>query len=325
VEISYFILAEIQKYKNAKKVTIAEASKKIHIRASTEELPPLSVDDTDEYNFRASKTVRKGFLQSKQGTIIIESAQPSSLPLPPLDSTPASTPSTHLRLCLRFDPACENVLPPKLVNVSSKLRVNTFWSTVARKEAARKVKHPWSNITSDSITETLNMSCLSTSGVEWVQRRARDSTFTLGEEFPAPSEAYKDSKFFTAYILVPLSLPSCHAASLPPTFHSCLVSRTYSIQVSLSLSSTRMPISLNIPVQISAPPSSSLVDREQQEALAAVAAMEADEQFEPEIRGPGWMRSDTMGSMVSMSSPPAYEHTFTSGFARANTNGSIMT
>jgi hypothetical protein len=327
VEISYSIVAVLQKWKKDRKVSIVDTSKKIHIRPSTEELPPISVDDTDDFNFRATKVVRKGFFHSKQGTLVIETSQPNAFSLAPLDCSEPPIPNTHLRLCLRFDPACDKVTPPTLASVASKLHINTFWATTARKDMARKVKHPWMDLTSDSLTETLGLGSYSTSGVEWVARRERDSTCSMGEEFPAPSAGYNDGKFFTAKMLIPLSLPSCNAKSLVPTFHSCLVSRTYSIQLSVSLSSTSLPVTINVPVQISASPSASLVDRDQQEALAAVAALEADDQFDADILGPGWMmrRAATMDSMASTTSPPAYENLFSGGFARVRTNGSVLT
>ncbi|KAK3056850.1 hypothetical protein LTR53_020465, partial [Teratosphaeriaceae sp. CCFEE 6253] len=80
---------------------------------------------------RKVKTVRKGVLKGKLGTLVMEAAQPQSLRLRS-ESNPECRTTTMATVMLRFDPTDESATPPKLDSLSSKLKVATFFASTAR-------------------------------------------------------------------------------------------------------------------------------------------------------------------------------------------------
>ncbi|KAI7624167.1 hypothetical protein KC346_g2340 [Hortaea werneckii] len=101
--------------------------------------------------------------------------------------------------------------------------------------------------------------------VEWTKRQAekpadpnarRDSATSFSgvsiDNTPQPSDQYKGKTYYTARLLVPITLPN-HKAFVP-TFHSCLVSRQYALKLDLSISGTggiAPSLDLKLPIQIS--------------------------------------------------------------------------
>jgi hypothetical protein len=320
VKISYSIKASILHQKNGEKTTtVAESLQKIRIRPSSEELPPLEIYEKDEtYVLRNTKTLRKGLLKGKLGTLVMEAAQPSSFRLPALNTSEEhDNCSTLLRLRLRFDPASPTSSPPSLSTLTTKLRVSTHYATTARNHYAHPKKHSWMDMTADNITEHLSLSSLAVGSVEWTAHKANhrmsmssvESASSVEEV--APSETFKDhSCYYTANVFVPLTLPS--NKNLVPTFHSCLVSRVYAINVALGLDkgATRS-ICLKVPVQVSATPSNASQEHQRLDQLTEQALRDVEAVFEPRILGPNpeflpVVRSSTMTSIMGM--PPGYEY-----------------
>jgi Bul1-like protein/arrestin (S-antigen)-like protein len=297
VKISYHVRARLVRGKgNAQKmVTLVETARKIRIRPAAEEQPPVNVDDFDEkhseYCLRKTKTLRKGLLKGKLGTLVMEAAQPSSFRLAALGSSEDA--STYLRLRLRFDPASPTSSPPRLAGLTTKLRVNTYWATTARNHLARVSRQPWADLTADSLSDTLPLSNLAVGAVEWEAHKpirsasalsvdSQSSSDSLNEQdVVAPSENYKDgSVFYTANVLVPMTLPTNKA--LIPSFHSCLVSRTYGLHVALGVEKgASRSLMIKVPVQVSASPSPASEERTRLAAVAVQAAMDTEEAFEP--------------------------------------------
>jgi len=86
----------------------------------------------------------------------------------------------------------------------------------------------------------------------------RDSTVSIEEKrwIPGPSSTYTPgTAFWTARMPLPIRLPT-KKHSFVPTFHSCLISRTYTLALSLSLQTAGLggSIDLRVPMQISAAP-----------------------------------------------------------------------
>ncbi|KAF2139847.1 uncharacterized protein K452DRAFT_310226 [Aplosporella prunicola CBS 121167] len=102
---------------------------------------------------------------------------------------------------------------------------------------------------------------------------------------PSPSKTHlsptpNSNHYYTATLLIPLTLPS--SRSFVPTFHSCLISRTYRLDLSLSLpgATSVLPasaVTVKLPVQVSAAGSVAGVaeaERRRSSAAAGVAAGE---------------------------------------------------
>lgn len=113
--------------------------------------------------------------------------------------------------------------------------------------------------------------------------------------------------FYTASVVIPITIPS--SKRLVPTFHSCLISRVYGLELNVSYntgSSTKSLLghtaSLRVPIQVTSPaedrsfkyensPSSSLAD--------------ADTEVETDEDVNGFFSSGRI-SQMQMQPPPAY-------------------
>ncbi|KAI7169223.1 hypothetical protein KC324_g11380 [Hortaea werneckii] len=165
---------------------------------------------------------------------------------------------------LRFDPADEHAQPPRLNCMNSKLKAVTFFASSARQSFPTKNASSL-DLSQGIHTEQLQLSSRCMANVEWTKRQAekpadtttarRDSatSFSGGiDNTPQPSEQYKGKSYYTARLLVPLTLPNNKA--FVPTFHSCLVSRQYALKLDLSISGTggiAPSLDLKLPIQIS--------------------------------------------------------------------------
>ncbi|KAF2454708.1 hypothetical protein BDY21DRAFT_290868 [Lineolata rhizophorae] len=322
--ITYAVHAEITRVRfDSVETIVAEKSRKVRIKPAFDELPPLSVDggpDQPEYRLRQVKTIRKGVFKGKLGRLVMEATQPPCLRLPALapDVDPRGVNiSTMARVALRFDPARDDEQPPKLSQLSSKLKVQTFFSTTPRRNfpaqantlldmhlgafsetvtlASRCVgATPWERHERDPGSGSFSSSsrCASTasSTSELLDRRdssasaqtgsASSSSSSSSSSIPEASDRYQGRTFYTAQLLVPISLP--RKKHFVPTFHSCLVSRVYILHLHLATQSPgQQGASLKVPVQISAEGRSAARVSED----AAWAAAEVDEVLTPRLVG----------------------------------------
>ncbi|GAB7366159.1 hypothetical protein MBLNU230_g7721t1 [Neophaeotheca triangularis] len=263
------------------KTNIATKAKRVRVIPATAEQPPVNVDGPDnDYVMRKEKSVKKGLLKNKLGRITMEAQQPKSFTLPvPRSSSEATSEgddqvTTLATIMLRFDPADEFSKPPKLGALASKLKVTTFYASSTRKDFPSKAA-PLMDTTQGIHTETLSLSSRYMAAAEWCKHDAADDEVDTAERrdsatsmtskcstgfTPSPSEAYKGKTYYTARLLVPITLPS--HKTFVPTFHTCLISRIYCISLSLNIPNAGMKnIDLKVPVQISAAHPASLSRR----------------------------------------------------------------
>ncbi|EEA25257.1 hypothetical protein EYB25_002526 [Talaromyces marneffei] len=262
---------------------LSSIAKKVRIIPATIEQPPLEIGckNTNGYRVRREKDVRKALLGGKTGRLVVFAAQPKPLQLLAPGSAGFKAPVTsHVKLHVRFDPETEDELPPRLKSTSSKLKVSTFYAT-----------QPWTNFPSKEVaeaysrtahgvySETISLSSLCVASAQWKKhdgtegslddsRRSSlvsESSSSLAESLvplSSASSSYSGKTFYTASILVPVTLPANR--TFVPTFHCCLSSRVYTLDLSLSYqpASKKIPIapsiSLNIPIQITSAPGNGL-------------------------------------------------------------------
>ena len=98
-----------------------------------------------------------------------------------------------------------------------------------------------------------------------------------------PAEAsttYNGGAYYVARILVPIELPANKA--FVPTFHSCLISRTYSLGLSLSTNSAfGGNLDLKLPIQVAASPS--LRNDSPRPSIASLASVDVDDYAESSV------------------------------------------
>ena len=238
--ISYGITVKILKRRDSdnKSVTLAEETRKIRILPAYEDLPPVIVDPSNkDLSLCKERTIRKGFLKGKLGRLVVSAQQPSALHT--LTSS-ACPPATIVPVTVTFHPADPSLKPPALNTLSTKLRTHTFFST------APIMYFPApSHVALDGALgryhETSFVGTQNLSGVKWTTH------YTLGGV----------TSYYTTELTLPIVTPKCKY--LVPSFHSCLVSRSYSIEVYLDVNTpgynmgSHPGVTLKIPLQVSNP------------------------------------------------------------------------
>jgi len=284
---------------------LAEKSQKVQIRPAREEEPPLNVDGkSDEYRLREEKTVRKGMLKGKAGRLSAETLQPHSLSATPVDRSQSST-NTTARILLRFDPIDSQSLPPRLGSLSTKLKVNTWYASHPRNDFPRK-SQLLLDMTQGLYSESIALSSRCVASAQWQRHESdrlarRDSGISdcsdnFASGIASPSSIYSGKVFYTAELIVPIALPT--NKNFIPTFHTCLISRTYSLGLSLSVHGGPS-ISLKVPIQLSAEGSTNSIASRRASEAAAVVANDVDAIFQPRIITPH--------TSVISEMPPGYQ------------------
>ena len=111
---------------------IGERLKKVRVKPAYEEQAPLNIDGNAEYRPKQEKTVRKGLLKGKLGTLTAQTMQPKPFNIPGARTTDNKPITTVAKLVLRFDPAEEGAKPPALSSLHAKLKVSTFYASSPR-------------------------------------------------------------------------------------------------------------------------------------------------------------------------------------------------
>lgn len=327
---------------------LLSVAKKLRVIPASIEQPPLEIicNNTDGYRTRNEKHIRKTLLGGgKAGHLVVAAAQPKPLQLPApggCGTYGANTPaSTHVKLNLRFDPANDSEQPPRLRSIQSKLKVSTFYATVAWRDfPSKEIATSFNNTCHGVYSETLNLSSLCVAAAQWekhdrseisindsrrssVLSDSSSSAVSNLTSFPSASSSYSGKTFYTASIVVPISLPTNR--TFVPTFHSCLTSRVYKLNLSLSYQSSAsfMPlspsVSLGIPIQITSLPGNGngLVADQLPDMLLPETRIE-DEYYLPRSIAPS--SEDDYGVVYSPDSP---QRTASSDFSQGET-GSQM-
>lgn len=344
-KVSYSIRVLISRVKSHDdeddtETVVAEKARKIRVKPSFDEAPPLQVDDRDrEYIMRAEKSIRRGVFKGrgKLGKLVIESAQPRAFILPFCD--PETNVSTAVRVNLRFDPADgdASIEPPRLSNIQSKLKVATFFASAPR--ATFPVRESTQYDFSQSYhSEALSLSQRCLASVKWTRHSSsgrstperspsdaerQGSQHSLPSDLqhtPSASSAYAgEGVFWTAHILVPVALPK--NKHFVPTFHTCTISRVYAISLHLILQApgkaTPAPaLALRVPVQVAQQGSPEQEAQRRESLRTEEAGWEMDEVFTP--RRPTVIGDDLLGNNAALGGaggegsgdgdlPPTYE------------------
>ncbi|KAL9116178.1 MAG: hypothetical protein Q9227_000549 [Pyrenula ochraceoflavens] len=134
---------------------------------------------------------------------------------------------------------------------------------------------------------------------------------------PESSEIYKGGPFYTALVVVPVTLPDSKA--FVPTFYNCHICRTYVLELQLKYSTPfikffRSSITLKVPVQITSAGNPDIIAA--RDRMDAIAARQASEQMtqedlevgaETDLPSPEYTPRAPIGSlgMIGPVTPPA--------------------
>jgi hypothetical protein len=284
-KVTYSVRAQVAKRNpTGRKVDVGDKSIKVRIIPAREEAPPLQIpEDSRDYILRKERNVKKGLFKfGKTGRLTAETTQPRSLQIPHPSKHSIEPVTTMTTVNLRFDPQTADDQPPQLGSIVAKLRVYTFFGAAPYKSIPIvSAQDNWSTL-HGLYPEYLELSsrCLST--VPWTRhdpkstdsdinnndinnndisrRPSTFSTISTGSSIPEPSASYIPGEpYYSASVLVPISLPTSTKPKkiFLPTFSSCIISRTYSLDLNISFvpPGTKVgspSIVLKVPIQVSA-------------------------------------------------------------------------
>ncbi|KAB8304268.1 hypothetical protein EYC80_003684 [Monilinia laxa] len=329
-KIQYSINAKVVKYTEfpKKSTSLVGGSKKLQIIPMVAEAPPMSIseDDKGDYLLSKTKSLRKGMFSGKLGKITVLADQTAAIVLPPPGSSSVAT--TMATVKLQFEPRDINSQPPRLGGLVTKIKALSFYATkpsksLSSRSSIAKTFEPARQVYQASIP--LSSRCVEQ--VSWVKHLPHPDLSRRASTISSSSSEYSDNSqmslktpdrlYYTAEILVPVSLPS--SKIWIPTFHSCIVSRIYSLDLTLSIHTPgagvpASSVKICLPLQIAARGNRTApVSLTAEEAAAELA--DANEYLRPrviEIPREDLVENSFLRSSFTVPRPelpPSYEHT----------------
>ncbi|KAL8907810.1 MAG: hypothetical protein Q9207_001213, partial [Kuettlingeria erythrocarpa] len=277
---------------------VADDSKKVRVVPAVPEHPPIVIlgGKEDEYRLRKEKCIKKGTFKKRLGTMVMESTQPRSLRLPPPGTDNPASATTSASVNLRFDPAYPGAQPPKLETLVTKLKVATFYATSPMTEIPHRSSDYHFSPSRSLFVESVPLSSRCMASAQWDEHTSptspprRDSVLSTihNPKIPDPSSLHKTHlPYYSAHLVVPITFPRKEDGTgsnkiFVPTFHSCLLSRIYVLDLILSCNTPDPSITiptmrLKLPIQISAEGSPDAGPSISEDEAQAIAQREAGE------------------------------------------------
>lgn len=249
-QINYFVRARVLgecEEGRRRPEKLVEAQKAIRVLPLAPEDAPLEITSMDErYSMSKTKTIRKGVLGSKLGRVTASASQPPAIHL--ASDGRAATPS-GVTVRLAFEPKEFGSEPPKVRSVSAKLTASTHYGVTPAQVLPDMGSRKHIPIEPPRLSYKAAVPLLSADapGVNWRPRTAsmrRDSGYSTEHGIEEKKDATHE-----AAVYVPLEIPAGHKAFVP-TFHSCLISRVYAVQLDVSVGASNTTMRLVVPVQV---------------------------------------------------------------------------
>lgn len=216
---------------------VIAARQMVTILPALPELPPLPLDSVNFATYLPSKSIiiRKNFLQ-RCGRLKASSTQPPAMML---DPSGRSSPCSVLHLQLDFFPGDSSSQPPNKLAVSG-IALGTTHLCAEPSELLPELSCQNSGIGGDG------------NGPTTVQYSSAHKLLPLTPERPAwrRIQDRTDGDYYRAELEMPLSLPACQRKPVLPTFYSCLISQTYTLEIRISIGLATPSLSLTLPLQI---------------------------------------------------------------------------
>ncbi|KAF4968665.1 hypothetical protein FSARC_3951 [Fusarium sarcochroum] len=231
------------------------------------EQPPLHiVPGNPRFTLSQEKSIRKDMLSSKLGYIRATTRQPD----PVIISADKLQPSDcSLSVDLEFWPTSKKAAPPEIYAKSAAIKASTYYST--GHIGFLPDQHSYPSVMPNPIlsfvleeSATVNQAPKvvwePASGSSSAQSSRRGSEMSNMDDEPPRTSSRRGSKSsdiiktesprHTATLPVSITLPSPDNKILLPTFYSCLISRTYILEVVLAARSHGSSFTLRLPLQV---------------------------------------------------------------------------
>lgn len=262
-EIEYYVRARVFGEADAghRPEKIFEAQKSLLVLPASPEDAPYDITSKDvHYTMTKTKTIRKGMFSHKLGRFTASASQPPAIHVS-ADTRSAS--DTAVTLQLAFEPSASDIAPPTVKSVAAKLVSSTWYGITGAKNMPDMGSRPDFAIEPPRIAYKNSLPLFNTNvdRVTWRLRGTavrRDSGYSSdpaeSDSNSSKKQTAQDKTAHLATLYIPFDVPAKQKVLLP-TFHSCLVSRTYALHLTVTVGPTNTTVSLVIPVQIAVEPS----------------------------------------------------------------------
>ena len=235
---------------------IIDTSFPIKVLPHRMEDPPMDIDASDKrYALIKAKTIRKAMIGSKLGRLTATTAQPRAIMLS-CDGQVAS--GTSCRISLVFCPFA-GAPPPKIDSISGRLVSRTYFDINSMKRIPYQDTWKVYELQPYHYTTSCKLFTLRTCLV-WAEE-AVDANWQR-VMFPDDNDEPEDeprrdsmpmtepSQLYKGQLNVEFNIAPNNRKVFLPTFHSCFISRVYTLELNLSVSQTYPTITLVTPLQI---------------------------------------------------------------------------
>lgn len=236
------------------------ASRNIRFTPAGDAEPSGDKHQSSRYAVQTERVVKRGPLSSILGILNVASTYPNPIQYSLSDCITRDTPSPNTTPQLLFHPSGKDSIPPQIYALRTKLVPHTSLSTARTPE-----EHPCRSIDQQIPpsqplfhTETVPLPDLDLVPIQWTEQDKHLSSPESGSCSNNPSDTEISSisgPYYTATIVVPFTLPE--TKSFVPSFSSCLISRSYSLDIKLLYQSSgggvclvKRGVSLRVPLLI---------------------------------------------------------------------------
>ncbi|ELQ39989.1 arrestin [Pyricularia oryzae Y34] len=266
--VEYLIKARVLRHADVDdNIRALVAREQIKILPTFLEQPPLNAEHlANFYRLSKSKTLRKNLLSHKIGSITASAKQPNAIFLYP---DALGTTETVVNVKLVFEPATADAIPPQVTGVSGKILAHTFYSSGAMTNLPDRIPELSRRfLTNRQLSYTATVPLFSDRTqfkTSWTAQlrntERRDSGYSSSDlQDSKAQERFASPIYHSSEVPVPIRLPSAGSArgggkTFIPSFASCITSRTYSLQISLTVggsNSGSTTLALSLPLQIAA-------------------------------------------------------------------------
>ncbi|CAM1505984.1 Fc.00g116210.m01.CDS01 [Cosmosporella sp. VM-42] len=268
--IEYIIVARVEA--ESVKIPIPvlmETTLRVNVLPTSVEDPPLNIStDNRGYALTRSTNIRRSLFASKRGRITASAAQPSAIRMRP-DGRGAS--DITITVNVRFEPTSCQDAPPNINQASAKIEAFTWFTGAPAGNLPNLGDLAVSFGSPSHMNYSTSVPVILTSLTKdaWTTKTAAANPITAQHQ-PAPSIRRQSDSLLGSNTLRDLQTPrrgseastgAYHESTtwislqvptsrlqLLPTFHICLISRTYTLHLVLYIGSSKL--NLSIPVQI---------------------------------------------------------------------------
>lgn len=191
----------------------------------------------------------------KQGTLQIAAEEPKPIQISPTCAGLNKVSTSAVQLHITFDPAT-NTPPPQLCKLQSKLEVATYYGTSPWEAYPTTEDIERTDADREAYIATTPLQSLGLTSTQWERLPSFYSVIEksgdLALESSVGSSGDTPEHSYTTFVTIPVDLPEEEA--VVPTFHSCLVSRTYTVDLTLSYhvpsAICKSTMNLRIPIEV---------------------------------------------------------------------------